>query len=84
MNASPTLQRAHADDDRGGRAAALLDLGFDDGAARCPLIAGLELEHFGLEQDALEQLVDALALDRRNRARQMVSPPQSSGMRPFS
>ena len=34
MNGFADFQRAHAHDDRGGRAAALLDLRFDDGAAR--------------------------------------------------
>ena len=67
----------------GHRAAALLQLGLDDGAARGPVRVGLELQHFGLEQDGLEQLLDAFVVARGDGII-MVSPPQSSGMRPCS
>ena len=40
----------------------------------------LELEHFGLQQDRVEQLVDALAGLAPTRARTCSSPPHSSGM----
>ena len=48
------------------RAAALVELGLDDGAFRGAVGARLQLEHLGLEQDGLEQLVEIGALDRRD------------------
>ena len=69
------LEGAHADDDGGGRAAAGLDLRFDDRAARRGGGAGLEFEHFRLEQDHLEQVIDAGALERRDRAHDDIAAP---------
>ena len=48
------------------RAAALVELGFDDDAFGGAVGIGLEVEHFGLQQDRLEQLVEVGALGRRN------------------
>ena len=52
-------QGAGLDQDGGHRAAALVELGLDDGADGGPLGVGLELLEVGDEQDHLEQLVDA-------------------------
>ena len=48
------------------RTAALVELGLDDGAFGVAVGARLELEHLGLQQDRLDQLVEIGALDRRN------------------
>ena len=53
------LQCAHANDDRGCRAAALLNLGFDDCAAGVKRRAGFELEHFRLEEHGVEKVANA-------------------------
>ena len=55
------LQRALLDQHRGHGAAALLDGRFDDEAGGEAVGRRRELEHFGLQQDGVEQLVDALA-----------------------
>ena len=65
-------------------AAAAVELGLDDRAARRLVGVGLELEHVGLQQQHLEQVRHALAASSPRPARVTVSPPQSSGTRPWS
>jgi hypothetical protein len=74
---------AHAEgaalhDDGGERAAAEINLRLDDHAAGLGLRVGLQLQHVGLEEDHLEQFVDALPLMAAT-GTVIVSPPQSSG-----
>jgi hypothetical protein len=44
------------------QAAALVERGFDHTPVARPVGSGLELEHFGLQQDRVEQVVDARAV----------------------
>ncbi len=67
------LQRAALDEHRGHRAAALVELGFDHRALGRAMGIGLEVEHFGLQQDRLFQLVEAGALERRHFDREHVA-----------
>ena len=67
------MQRAFLDQHGGDRAAAAIELRFDDRAARRAIRIGLELHHVGLQQDHLEQLVDSLAGARRDRHRNGVA-----------
>ena len=55
------LERARGDEERRGRAEAQFELGLDHVAVGAAVRVGLELQHVGLEQDHLEQVVDALA-----------------------
>ena len=55
------LQRAAQHQHGGDRAAALLEAGLDHVAGRETGGRRLQLEHLGLQQDAVEQLIDALA-----------------------
>ena len=55
------LQRAALDQHGGHGAAALLDAGFDHDARGQAVARRRQFQHFGLQQDGLEQLVDALA-----------------------
>ena len=52
---------------------------FDDDALRRRILRRLELQHFGLQQDRVEQLVDALRRSSPTPARTATSPPYSSG-----
>ena len=63
---SPGMQRAGLHQHRGDRAAALVELGFDDDALGGAVGIGLEVENFGLQQDRFEQLVEIGALGRRH------------------
>ncbi len=63
------LQRALLHEHGRDGAAALLDAGLDDEAAREARLRRLELEDFGLQQDGFEQLVDALRPCGRTRSR---------------
>ena len=60
------LQRAALHQHGGDRAAALVELGFDDDAFGGAVRIGLQVENFGLQQDRLEQLVEIGALGRRD------------------
>ena len=63
---SPIFSVPRLDQDGGDRAAALVELGLDDDAFGGAVGIGLEVEHFGLQQDRLEQLVEIGALGRRD------------------
>ena len=58
------MERAALDEDGGDRAAALVELRLDHGAFGGAVRVGVELEHFRLEEDRLEQLVEVGALGR--------------------
>ena len=62
----PDPQGAPLDDDRGHRAAADLELGLEDHAPGPTLGAGHQLLHFGHQDDLLQQVLDAQALERRD------------------
>jgi hypothetical protein len=72
------LQRAALHQHGRDRAAALVELGFDDEALGHRLLRRLQLEHLGLQQHLLEQRVDALA-GLRETGTKGESPPKSSG-----
>ena len=55
------LQRARMHEHRRDRALALVEPRLDDDAARRRVLRRLQLEHFGLQQDRVEELVDARA-----------------------
>ena len=55
-------QRAGLDEDRGHRAAALVELGLDDRADGRPLGVGPQVLQVGHQEDHLQQVVDAQAL----------------------
>ena len=59
-------QRAALDEHGRKRAAALVELGFDDRAFGGAVGIGLEFEDFGLQLDGFEQLVEVGLLGRRN------------------
>ncbi len=61
-----SLERALAHDYCRGRAPALFDLAFDNHAFDGSFRVRLKLHNFRLQQNQLEQLVDVLALERRN------------------
>jgi hypothetical protein len=61
-------QRALADQQRGRRPCARRELGLHDVAFRQTAARGLQFEHLGLEQDHLQQVIDALARQRADRA----------------
>ena len=60
------LERAALDQHRRHRAAALVELGFDHHAVGGAIGIGLELEHFGLQQDRFLELVEVGPLGRRD------------------
>ncbi len=60
------MERAALDENRGDGAAALVELGLDDRAFGGAVRIGLELEHFRLEQDRFQQLVEIGAVQRRD------------------
>ena len=61
------------------RAAAAIELGLEDIAGGERVGVGLELEDVGLEQDGLEQLVDADLRVLAEMLTNMFCPPHSSG-----
>ena len=63
---SPSRKRAALNQNRRHRAAALVELGFDHDARSLAVGIGLEIEHFGLQQNGIEQLVEIGALQRRD------------------
>ena len=63
---SPEPQGAALDENGGHRPAALVELGFDDDAVGRAVGIGLEIEHFGLQQDGVEELVEIGALGGRH------------------
>ena len=67
------LQRAALHQQRGERALARIEGGLDDGALGPAVGVGLEVEDVGLEQDLLEQQVDAGALLGRDCGREDVA-----------
>ncbi len=75
MIASPMLQCAALDQHGGDRAAALLDARLDDDARGQPGARSAQLEHLGLQQDRLQQLIDALAGARRYRHEDVLAAP---------
>ena len=80
MIGSPSLQRALLHEHGRDGAAALLDARLDHDAGGEPVARCAQLQHFGLQQDGLEQLIDALRRCAPRRCTNMFSPPQSSGM----
>ena len=60
------MKRAALDEHGGDGTAALVELGLDDGAFGGAIGIGAELEHLGLKEDGLEQLVEVGPLDRRD------------------
>ena len=68
-------QRALLDDHRGDRTATLLHARFDDVAGGKTIERRGEFEHFGLQQDRIEQLIDALAGERRDIDEHVLSAP---------
>ena len=63
--------------------AALLELSFNDGASRGGARIGLRARALGLEADHLQQVSTPVPLVALT-GTQMISPPQSSGVSPFS
>ncbi len=60
------LQGAALDQDGGDRAAAPIQLGLDDGAVGGAVRIGLQVHDLGLEEDTLDQVVQAHLLSRRD------------------
>ena len=60
------MQRAALDQNRGDRATALVELGFDHGTFGDALRIGLEVEDFGLQQDRILKRIEIGALERRD------------------
>ena len=60
------VQRAALDQHGRDRATAAIELRFHDDAFRGAVGIGLEVEHLGLQDDRLEELVEVQALQRRN------------------
>ena len=69
------LQRAAQHQHGRDRAAALLEARLDHVAGRETGGRRLQFEHFGLQQDAVEQLIDALAGARRHRHEDVLAAP---------
>ncbi len=78
------FQRAGADDDGRGGAAALLDLRLDHRAARGAAVAGCEARALRPRAGCFRAACRRRALRWPKRGTTIVSPPQSSGTRPFS
>ena len=55
------MERAVLDEQRGDRAAGLVEAGLDDAALACAVGVGLQLLHLGGQDDRLQQVVDAHA-----------------------
>jgi hypothetical protein len=70
------LERAFPDQGGDDGAAPLLHARFHDKGGRRPAVRCLQFQHFGLQQDGLEQLVDACARAGRD-VGDMFRPPQS-------
>src|SRR4030042_5204972 len=68
-------QGAPLDQGGGHDAPAEIDLGLHDPALGAGLVAGLQLQDFALQQDRVQQLLDALAFQRRNLAELGVPAP---------
>jgi hypothetical protein len=60
------MQGAALHQDGRDRTAATIELGFDDDAGGLAIGIGLEIEHFRLQEDGVEQLVEIGALERRD------------------
>src|SRR5262245_4679400 len=75
----PDVERALLHEDRRHRPAAAIEARLDDGPLGEPLRVGFQLEHVGLQEDHLEQLVDALLRLRRHRHHDGVSAPLLGG-----
>ena len=73
---SPTLQRAALDQRGADGTAAALELGLDDHAFGGALGIGLEVEHFGLQRDRFQQLVEAGRFSAET-STSSVSPPHA-------
>ena len=71
--ASP--QGAVLDQQRGHRTLGLVQVGFDHGALGHPVGVGLQVLHFGDQQDHLQQLVDVEALDGTHRHHHHIAAP---------
>ena len=69
------MQRAALHQHRRHRATAPLQLGFDDSAFRQPVRIRLQFQHFGLEQNHLEQLIEAGLLFGRDLDHDRVAAP---------
>src|SRR5271170_6962569 len=69
------LQRAAQHQYRCDGAAALLQARLDDIAGRESRGGRLQFKHFGLQQDAVEQLIDALAGARRYGHKNVLAAP---------
>ena len=69
------LQGAAQHQHRGDGAAALFEARLDHVAGGEPGGRRLQFEHFGLQQDAVEQLIDALAGARRHRHENILAAP---------
>ena len=66
MIGSPSFSVPRLHEHRCHRTAALLDRGFDDDAGGEAIGRRREFEHFGLQQDGVQQRIDALAGLRRH------------------
>ena len=69
------MQRAALHEHGGHRAAALVEVGLDDEAGGQRIGVSAKLEHVGLQQDGLEQVVDVQLLLRRNVDEHVLSAP---------
>ena len=69
------MQGAFLDDDGGHGTPALVDPRLEDLAYGAALRIGLELEHLGLQQDGVEQVVDAFLLQGADAAVERLSAP---------
>jgi hypothetical protein len=81
---SPTRSDAVLDEDRGDRAAAAVEFGFEHVAEGGPGGVGLEILDLGDQENVFEQQIEIGLLLEPKTARTMVSPPQSSAWRPCS
>ena len=73
---SPTLRSAALHEDRGHGAAADVEVGLEDHAPGPPVGLGLELLDLGDDEEVLEQVVDAGALERRDLDHDRVAAPR--------
>ena len=69
------LQRTAQHQHRGDRAAAFLEAGLDHVSGRHPRGGRLQFEHFGLQQNAVEQLIHALPGAGRHRHENILAAP---------
>ena len=75
MNGLAHLERAGAHDDGRGRPAARLDLRLDDRPARSRRGAGFQFEHFGLQQNHLQQVIHPRPFQGRDGADDGIAAP---------